>query len=92
MTQLMLYSSLAVTAAVVLVLVVYLLGIIYALWSAGTNLQKLAGGLIAVRDNTDPLGEHMQAINGGLSALLVELLAVNNNLAAIVKVAQGEKV
>ena len=92
MTQLMLYVSLAVTAAVVLVLVLYLLGIIYALWSAGSNLQKLAGGLIAVRDNTDPLGEHMQAINGGLSALLVELLAVNNNLAAIVKVAQGEKI
>ena len=88
MTQLMLYASLAVTAAVVLVLVVYLLGIIYALWSTATNLQKLAGGLIAVRDNTDPLGEHMQAINGGLSELLVGLLAVNNNLAAIVKVAQ----
>jgi len=91
MTQLMLYASLIVTAAVVLVLVVYLLGIIYALWSAGSNLQKLAGGLIAIRDNTDPLGEHMQAVNGGLSSLLVELLAVNNNLAAIVKVAQGEK-
>jgi len=87
----MLYASLIVTAAVILVLVVYLLGIIYALWSAGSNLQKLAGGLIAIRDNTDPLGEHMQAVNGGLSSLLVELLAVNNNLAAIVKVAQGEK-
>ena len=90
MTQLMLYASLAVTAAVVLVLVVYLLGIIYALWSTASNLKKLAGGLIAVRDNTDPLGEHMQAINGGLSALLVGLLGVNNNLAAIVKVAQGK--
>ena len=90
MTQLMLYASLAVTAAVVLVLVVYLLGIIYALWSTASNLQKLAGGLIAVRDNTDPLGEHMQTINGGLSALLVALLGVNNNLAAIVKVAQGK--
>lgn len=92
MTQLMLYASLAVTAAVVLVLVVYLLGIIYALWGAAANLQKLAGGLIAVRDNTDPLGEHMQAINGGLSALLSGLLAVNNNLADIVKVAQGKKI
>ena len=92
MTQLMLYVSLAVTAAVVLVLVVYLLGIIYALWSTASNLQKLAGGLVAVRDNTDPLGEHMQAINGGLSALLNGLLGVNNNLADIVKVAQGKKI
>ena len=91
MTQLMLNISLAVTGAVVLVLVVYLIAIIYALWSAGTNLQKLAGGLIAIRDNTDPLGEHMQSINGGLSALLSKLLAVNDNLAAIIKVAQGEK-
>ena len=90
MTQVMLYASLALTAAVVLVLVVYLLGIIYALWSAANKLEALAGGLVAVRDNTDPLGEHMQAINGGLSALLVGLLAVNNNLAAIVKVAQGK--
>ncbi len=92
MTQVMLYASLAVTAAVVLVLVVYLLGIIYALWSTASNLQKLAGGLVAVRDNTDPLAEHMQAINGGLSALLSGLLAVNNNLADIVKVAQGKKI
>ena len=75
MTQLMLYASLVVIAAVVLVLVVYLLGIIYALWSTASNLQKLAGGLVAIRDNTDPLDEHMQAINGGLSALLGELLA-----------------
>lgn len=92
MTQLLLYLSLAVTAAVVLVLVVYLLAIIYALWGAVTNLRNLAGGLIAIRDNTNPLPEHMQTINGALSTLLVGLLAVNNNLAAIVKVAQGEKV
>ena len=92
MTQLLLYLSLAVTTAVVLVLVVYLLGIIYALWGAAANLEKLAGGLIAVRDNTEPLAEHMKAINGGLSALLRGLLDVNNNLADIVKVAQGKEI
>ena len=91
MTELLLYLSLAVTTAVVLVLVVYLLAIIYALWGAGTNLKNLAGGLIAVRDNTDPLAEHMTTINGGLSALLRGLLDVNNNLADIVKVAQGKE-
>ena len=90
MTQLLLYLSLAVTAAVVLVLVVYLIGIIFALWSAKNSLAKLAGGLIAVRDHTQPLGEHMKSINGGLSALLAGLLAVNGDLAAIVKVAQGK--
>ena len=90
MTQVLLYLSLAVTAAVVVVLVVYLLGIIIALQGAINDLSKLAGGLIAIRDNTNPLGGHLQAINGGLSELLEKLLATNGNLGAIVKVAQGK--
>ncbi len=90
MTALLLYLTLGVTAAVVLVLVVYLVGIIIALWGAKNFLAQLAGGLIAVRDNTQPLGEHVQAINGGLSTLLKGLLAVNADLAAIVRVAQGK--
>ena len=90
MTVLLLYLTLGVTAAVVLVLVVYLVGIIIALWGAKNFLAQLAGGLIAVRDNTQPLGEHVQAINGGLSTLLKGLLAVNADLAAIVRVAQGK--
>ncbi|MBA3776265.1 MAG: hypothetical protein H0X11_07465 [Betaproteobacteria bacterium] len=90
MTALLLYLTLGVTAAVVLVLVVYLIGIIVALWHAKNSLTKLAGGLIAIRDHTLPLGDHVQAINGGLSTLLQQLLAVNTNLAAIVAVAQGK--
>jgi len=90
MTTLLLYLTLAVTAAVVLVLVVYLIGIIIALWGAKNSLAKLAGGLVAVRDNTQPLGGHIQGINGGLSTLLIGLLAVNGDLAAIVRVAQGK--
>ena len=88
MTQLLLYLSLTVTAVVVLVLVVYLVGIIVALWGAKNALEQLAGGLVAVRDNTQPLGAHVQAINGGLSTLLKGLLAVNGDLAAVVAVAQ----
>ena len=89
MTQLLLYLSLAVTGVVVLVLVIYLLGIIMALWGAKTSLAKLAGGLIAVRDQTAPLGDHLKTINEALSALLAGLLAVNGDFAAIVKVAKG---
>ena len=40
MTALLLYLTLGVTAAVVLVLVVYLLGIIVALWGAKNSLAK----------------------------------------------------
>ncbi len=90
MTSLLLAATLAVTFAVVLVLVVYLLGIIVALAGARRSLAKLAGGLVAIRDHTAPLGEKVGNINGGLTALLQGLLAVNGDLAAVVRVAQGK--
>ena len=90
MTALLLYATLAVTAAIVVVLVIYLLGIIVALWGAKRSLARLAGGLIAIRDHTAPLGDKVGAINGGLTALLTGLLAVNADLAAVVRVAQGK--
>ncbi len=90
MTTLLLYATLAVIAAVVLVLVIYLVGIIVALVGAKRSLAKLAGGLVAIRDHTAPLGDKVGALNGGLSTLLAGLLGVNGNLAAIVAVAQGK--
>ena len=90
MTAVLLYITLAVTLAVVLVLVVYLVGIIIALAGAKRSLAKLAGGLVAIRDHTAPLGDKIGALNGGLSALLTGLLGVNGDLAAIVGVAQGK--
>ena len=90
MTTLLLYTTLAVTAAVVLVLVAYLLGIIIALAGAKRSLAKLAGGLVAIRDHSQPLGDKIGAVNGGLTALLSGLLGVNDDLAAIVRVAQGK--
>ena len=82
--------TLVVILAVVLVLVAYLVGIIVALWHAKRSLAQLAGGLIAIRDNTAPLGAKIGSINGGLSTLLQGLLGVNGDLAAIVRVAQGK--
>lgn len=90
MTALLLYLTLGVVAAVVLVLVGYLVGIIVALWDAKNSLAQLAGGLVAVRDQTRPLGQHVGSINTGLANLLKGLLAVNGDLAAIVHVAQGK--
>ena len=90
MTTLLLYATLAVTAAVVLVLVAYLLGIIIALAGAKRSLAKLAAGLVAIRDHSQPLGDKIGAVNGGLTALLSGLLGVNDDLAAIVRVAQGK--
>ncbi len=90
MTQLLIVISLIVTTAVVLVVVGYLIAIIIALLGAIRHLSNLAGGLSTVKENTDPLGEHVQTINGGLSSLLKGLLSVNNNLAAVVKVAESK--
>ena len=90
MTTLLLTLTLIVTFTVVLVLVIYLLGIIVALAGAKRSLAQLAGGLIAIRDHTQPLGNKVGAINGGLTALLNGLLGVNGDLAAIVRVAQGK--
>ncbi|MEO5844336.1 MAG: hypothetical protein ABIQ33_05795 [Caldimonas sp.] len=90
MTTLLLYATLGVTATVVLVLVIYLVGTIIALAGAKRSLAQLAGGLVAIRDHTAPLGDKVGALNGGLSALLAGLLGVNGNLAAIVRVAQGK--
>ena len=90
MTQLLVVLSLAVTAAIVLALVIYLIGIIVALWGAGSHLKALAGGLAVIRDNTKPLSDDIPAINGALTALLKGLLGVNDNLAAIVRGAQGK--
>ena len=91
MTVWLLTLTLVVTFTVVLVLVVYLLGIIVALWGAKRSLAKLAGGLVAIRDHTAPLGDKLGAINGGLTTLLQGLLGVNGDLAAIVRVAQGKQ-
>jgi len=91
MTNLLVILSLALITAVVLVLVGYLLGIIAALWGAGTYLKKLAGGLEAVRANTSPLPEDIPVINGALKKLLTGLLEVNGNLAAIVDVASKKQ-
>ena len=90
MTALLLNVSLIVTFTVVGVLVVYLVGIIVALIGAKRSLAQLAGGLVAIRDHTQPLGAKVGTINGGLTALLKGLLAVNADLAAVVRVAQGK--
>ncbi len=91
MTAWLLGATLLITCVVVLVLVAYLLGIIVALWGAKRSLAKLAGGLVAIRDHTAPLGDKVGAINGGLATLLQGLLGVNGDLAAIVRVAQGKR-
>ena len=60
MTNILLMLTLAVIAAVVLVLVVYLLGVIIALWKTIRNLSNLAVELL----------NRLLAVNGNLAAIV----------------------
>ena len=81
-----------VTLIVVLVIVAlvayHLIGIYVALKRGANHLEALAGRLAKVRDDTSSLNVKVDTINGGLSALAPDLLKANDNLAAIVSVAQ----
>jgi hypothetical protein len=81
--MILLYLTLIVVAAIVLVLVVYLTAIAYYLWRTNRHLAALVAGLQATRDNVAGLPEHLPAINGGLSTVRDHLVATDRNLAAV---------
>ena len=78
--------TLVIVGAVVLVLVVYLLGIIVALWRAGDELAGLAGVLQKVVADTAPLADHVGFVNGGLSQLRAGLHSVDEHLVGVARV------
>ena len=82
--------SLVLVLAIVLIVAYHLIGIFLSLRRGANHLQKLAGGLVKVRDDTAPLNDKVATINAGLSALAPPLLGANANLAAIVKVATSQ--
>lgn len=81
------WVSLIVVLVIVAVVAYHLIGIYVALKRGADHLEKLAGGLAAIRDNTGPLNDRVDGINASLAGLVAPLMAANGNLAAIVKVA-----
>ena len=79
--------SLILVLVIVSVVAWHLTGIFISLKRGADDLQKLAGGLVAIRDNTEPLNGRVDEINTGLAVLVSPLMAANVNLAAIVTVA-----
>ncbi len=77
--------TLVVVAAVVAVLATYLILIAVALLRANGNLEKLVGGLTAIRDNTAPLKENLGTINGAAVALRDGLVRVDAHLQGIAR-------
>ncbi|HET7079036.1 MAG TPA: hypothetical protein VFM49_16495 [Chloroflexia bacterium] len=85
MTTLLTRLTLLVAGAVVAVLAVYLILIAGALIRANQNLEKLVGGLTAIRDNTAPLKEDLATINGAAVALRNRLVSVDAHLQGIAR-------
>ena len=89
MIPILTFATLAVVLIIVLVVAYHLIGIYVALKRGADHLEALAGGLVAIRDNTAPLNSQVDEINKGLAGLVEPLLATNGNLGAIIKVAGG---
>ncbi len=89
MIPILTFATLAVVLIIVLVVAYHLIGIYVALKRGADHLEALAGGLVAIRDNTAPLNSQVDEINKGLAGLVEPLLATNGNLGAIIKVAEG---
>lgn len=74
----------AVTVGYALVLVVViavsLIVVGWGLWSIGTTLGRIAGGLKVVERQTAPLGGYVDALNGGLTTVKDGLLSVAGHL------------
>lgn len=81
--------TLLVATAVVGVVAFYLVQIAVALLHANSNLAKLDGGLVAIRDNTAPLAEDLTTINGAAVALRDGLTSVDGNLVKVIQAVQS---
>lgn len=76
-------------AVIVAVIAVYLILIAAALRRANSNLEKLVGGLEAIRDNTAPLEGDLTTINGAAVSLRDKLLEVGRNLQKVIQLVRG---
>lgn len=81
--------TIIVTAVVVVVVAAYLILISAALIKANRNLEKLVGGLEAIRDNTAPLAPDLGTINGAATTLRDKLMSVDRHLQNIIQLVRG---
>ena len=87
MIEVLAVISVVLVLAIVLIVAYHLIGIYLALKRSADHLDKLAGGLVKVRDDTRELNAKVGTINQGLSGLLAPLLSANKNLGGIVTLA-----
>ncbi len=80
------YITVIIVALVVLILVIHLVLIIFHLWRGANRLKQLVGGLQKIADDTDPLQNKVEIINGALSQLNSGLKSVDGHLVSIAQV------
>lgn len=80
MSALLTRLTFGLVGAIVVVLAGHLILIATALIRANRNLEKLTGGLEAIRDNTAPLGADLATINSVAVMLREELAHVDGHL------------
>ena len=89
MIEVLAIISLVLALAIVVIVAYHLVGIFVALKRSADHLDKLASGLVKVRDDTRDLNSKVETVNAGLGALVAPLLSTNKNLSGVVKVASS---
>ena len=80
MNAILITSTLLIISAIVLVVAYHLIGIFWYLKKTGDNLENLAGGLIQVSVNTNPLESNIDDLNEGLNVLISNFITTLKNL------------
>ena len=80
MNAILITSTLLIISAIVLVVAFHLIGIFWYLKKTGDNLENLAGGLIQISANTNPLESNIDDLNEGLNVLISNFIAILKNL------------
>ena len=85
MNAILITSTLLIVSAIVLVVAYHLIGIFWYLKKTGDNLENLAGGLIQISANTNPLESHIDDLNNGLNLLISNFLTTLKNFDMVCK-------
>ena len=80
MNAILITSTLLIISAIVLVVAFHLIGIFWYLKKTGDNLENLAGGLIQISANTNPLESNIDDLNDGLNVVISNFITTLKNL------------
>ena len=80
MNTILITLTLVIVSAIVLVVAFHLISIFWYLKKTGDNLENLAGGLIQISANTNPLESNIDDLNEGLNVLISNFTTTLKNL------------